>query len=87
MTLRNTMASFVDLTIDNKGQSLSKNADSKESFTKFTMEKVSLKDSKQDNLINEKFFDFIPSDSVRILEHHKPFYQTFEDNLFAVEKS
>ena len=46
MTLRNTMASFVDIAIDNKGQTLSKNAMSKESFTKFTMEKIKLKDSK-----------------------------------------
>jgi hypothetical protein len=86
MTLRNTMAIFVDIAIDNKGQSLSKNAKSEESFTRFTMEKVKLKDSKQENLINEQFFDFVPSSSVRILEHHKPQYQTFEDNLFSVEK-
>ena len=46
MTLRSTIASFVDIAIDNKGQSLSKNAIIKESFTKFTMEKIKLKDSK-----------------------------------------
>jgi hypothetical protein len=74
MTLRNTMGTFVDIAIDNKGQSLSKNAMSQESLTRFKMEKVKIKDSKQENLINEQFFDFVPSSSVRILEQHKPQY-------------
>jgi hypothetical protein len=68
------MDTFVDIAIDNKGQSLSKNAISQESLTRFTMEKVKIKDSKQENLINEQFFDFFPSSSVRILEQHKPQY-------------
>jgi hypothetical protein len=68
------MGTFVDIAIDNKGQSLSKNAMSQESLTRFKMEKVKIKDSKQENLINEQFFDFVPSSSVRILEQHKPQY-------------
>ncbi len=62
MTLRNTLNNQVDIEIDNKGPSLSKNEETKQLFTRFTLSKQSLKDSKPSYLKSQNLFTFIPSD-------------------------